>query len=460
MRAYDIILKKRNGKALDAAEIEGLVGGFVGGSIPDYQMAAFLMAVYFRGMSPEETATLTGAMVASGATLDLGPLAARTVDKHSSGGVGDKTSLVLVPLVASAGVPVPKLSGRGLGHTGGTLDKLESIPGFRTALDETEFVAQIEQIGCAIAGQSARLVPADAKLYALRDVTATVDSVPLIAASIMSKKIAAGAAAILLDVKCGRGAFMHTEREARALAEAMVAIGRAVGRRTVALISAMDHPLGRAVGNALEVAEAVATLRGEGPADLEELCLTLGGWMLVLGGNAPSPEEGAAELRRRLGSGEAMVKFSAMVEAQGGDVAAVWDPTRLPRAAVQVAVPSPASGTVMGIDAAAIGLAAMRLGAGRVTKDDTIDPAVGVVLERSVGAPVEAGESLAVVHAQTTGAAARAAAEVAAAFTIGANVAAARPLILEVVEADSLAPSRGAARPRRAKTNRVGGKNG
>lgn len=460
MRAYDIILKKRNGKALNATEIEGLVSGFVGGSIPDYQMAAFLMAVYFRGMSPEETAVLTGAMVASGATLDLGPLGARTVDKHSSGGVGDKTSLVLVPLVASAGVPVPKLSGRGLGHTGGTLDKLESIPGFRTALDEAEFIAQIEQIGCAIAGQSARLVPADAKLYALRDVTATVDSVPLIAASIMSKKIAAGAAAILLDVKCGRGAFMHTEREARALAEAMVAIGRAVGRRAVAVISAMDHPLGRAVGNALEVAEAVATLRGEGPADLEELCLTLGGWMLVLGGKAPSPEEGAAELRRCLVSGDAMVRFSTMVEAQGGDVAAVWDPARLPRAALCVPVPSPASGVVTGIDGAAIGLAAMRLGAGRATKGDVIDPAVGVVLERSVGAPVEAGESLAVVHAQTAGAAEGAIAEVAAAYTIGAKVPAPRPLVLQVIEADSIASSKAPGRPRRAKTDRMGGKNG
>ncbi|MGQ0548840.1 MAG: thymidine phosphorylase [Armatimonadota bacterium] len=460
MRAYDIILKKRNGGTLDAAEIEGLIGGFVDGTIPDYQMAAFLMAVYFRGMSPEETTALTSAMVASGATLDLGPLAARTVDKHSSGGVGDKTSLVLVPLVASAGVPVPKLSGRGLGHTGGTLDKLESIPGFRTALDEAEFIAQIEQIGCAIAGQTARLVPADAKLYALRDVTATVDSIPLIAASIMSKKLAAGAGAILLDVKCGRGAFMHSEAQARALAEAMVAIGRALGRRTLAVISAMEHPLGRAVGNALEVAEAVATLRGEGPKDLEDLCLTLGGWMLVLGDKARSAEDGAVELRRRLRSGEAMVKFSTMVEAQGGDVAAVWDPSRLPRAAVRVPVPSPASGVVTGIDGAAVGMAAMRLGAGRATKGDAIDSAVGVVLERSLGAVVEVGESLAVVHAQTASAAERAASEVAAAYTIGAKAPPARPLILDAVGAEAVAPSKATARPRRgqAKTERTGGR--
>ncbi len=459
MRPYDIILRKRDGGSLEPEEIKTLVSGFVDGAVPDYQMAAFLMATYFRGMSSEETVALTDAMVASGATLDLGTLAARTVDKHSSGGVGDKTSLVLVPLVAAAGVPVPKLSGRGLGHTGGTLDKLESIPGFRTALDDNEFISQIEQIGCAIAGQSARLVPADAKIYALRDVTATVDSIPLIAASIMSKKLAAGAAAILLDVKCGRGAFMHTRAEARTLAETMVAIGRAMNKRTLAVISAMDQPLGRAVGNALEVAEAIAALRGEGPEDVEELCLTLGGWMLVLGGKTPSAADGAAELRGLVRSGEAMVKFSAMVEAQGGDVAAVWDPARLPRAAVQMPAPSPASGIVAAIDGAAIGLAAMRLGAGRSKKGDLIDPAVGVVLERAVGAEVQAGESLATVHAQTRGAAERAAAEVAAAYAIGAKAPAVRPLILEVVEADGIAPSKGPAKPRRAKTDRAGGRN-
>ncbi|MBI3998023.1 MAG: pyrimidine-nucleoside phosphorylase [Armatimonadetes bacterium] len=433
MRPYDLILKKRNGGALAADEIEALMRGFTDGAVPDYQMAAFLMAVYFRGMTPEETAALTMAMVRSGATLDLGPLAARTVDKHSSGGVGDKTSLVLVPLVAASGVPVPKLSGRGLGHTGGTLDKLESIPGFRTALSEAEFIGQVERVGCAIAGQSAKLVPADARLYALRDVTATVDSVPLIAASIMSKKIAAGAASIVLDVKCGRGAFMKTEEEARVLARAMVDIGRSVGRRTVAVISGMDHPLGRAVGNAREVQEAIDTLSGRGPADLESLCLALGGWMLTLGGKAASPEAGAEMLRERLRSGAALAKFAEMVAAQGGDAEVARDPGRLPQAPVQVPVPSPASGVVVGIDGHAVGLAVMRLGAGRARKEDAVDPAVGVVLERTVGARVQASDALAVVHARSAEAAEQAAAEVVAAYTVGDTAPPEEPLIRGIV---------------------------
>lgn len=434
MRPYDLILKKRDGGALADAEIEALVRGFVDGSVPDYQMAAFLMAVYFRGMTAVETAALTMAMVRSGETLDLGPLAARAVDKHSSGGVGDKTSLVLVPLVASAGVPVPKLSGRGLGHTGGTLDKLESIPGFRTGLSRLEFLAQVERIGCAIAGQSATLVPADAKIYALRDVTATVDSRPLIAASIMSKKIAVGAGAILLDVKCGRGAFMKTPVDARALAEAMVGIGRAVGRRTVAAISGMDQPLGRAVGNALEVSEAIATLRGEGPPELEALCLALGGWMLVLGKRAASPDEGAAELRRRLRSGDALSKFASMVAAQGGDASVIDHPEHLAQAPVRLPVPAPAAGVITAIDATAIGLAAMRLGAGRAKKGDPIDPAVGIVLSQPAGASVRAGDPLATVHARTEEAGTAAAREVAAVITIGGATPPVQPVILDVVE--------------------------
>ncbi len=433
MRAYDLIQKKRDGAALSAGEIAWLVDGFVEGSVPDYQMAAFLMAVYFRGMTPEETAALTWAMVRSGKTLDLGPLAGRAVDKHSSGGVGDKTSLVLVPLVASAGVPVPKLSGRGLGHTGGTLDKLEAIPGFSTALSEAAFVEQVERIGCAIAGQSAALVPADARLYALRDVTATVDSVPLIASSIMSKKLAAGSSAILLDVKCGRGAFMKTEADARILAEAMVAIGRASSRRTAAVISAMDHPLGRAVGNALEVAEAIATLRGEGPQDLEKLCLVLGGWMLVLGGRAASPEEGSEELLRRLRSGDALRKFEALIRAQGGDPRVVADPGRLPSAPCRLPVPAPASGVVAGIDAEAIGLAAMQLGAGRARKGEAVDPAVGVVIERSAGVAVKAGEHLATIHARSEEAGLAAARQVAAAFAIAESAPVEAPVIRGVI---------------------------
>jgi pyrimidine-nucleoside phosphorylase len=433
MRPYDIIVKTRDGHALEAAEIEALILGFVSGAVPDYQVAAWLMAVYFKGMTPDETAALTTAMVRSGGTLDLGPLAARAVDKHSSGGVGDKTTLVVVPLVASAGVVVPKLSGRGLGHTGGTLDKLESIPGFRTALSEGDFIAQVGRIGCAIAGHSDRLVPADAKLYALRDVTGTVDSMPLIASSIMSKKIAAGSGTILLDVKCGRGAFMKTEAEARVLAQTMVDIGRRVGRRTVAVLSAMDQPLGRAVGNALEVQEAVETLHGQGPADFEALCLTLGGWMLVLGGKARSPEEGTDELRRRLRDGDGLAKFEDLVRAQGGDPEVIRDPDRLPRAPVRAPVPAPASGTVMGIDGQAIGLATMRLGAGRAKKGDAIDPAVGLVLVRKVGERSRRGDPLAIVHARTDEAAGAAAGEVLAAYTIGEGTPAPSRLILDVI---------------------------
>ncbi len=434
MRPYDLILKKRDGGELADAEIEALVRGFVDGSVPDYQMAALLMAVYFRGMTPVETAALTMAMVRSGETLDLGPLAARAVDKHSTGGVGDKTSLVLVPLVASAGVPVPKLSGRGLGHTGGTLDKLESIPGYRTSLSAAEFIAQVERIGCAIAGQSPTLVPADAKIYALRDVVAAVDSMPLIAASIMSKKIASGASAILLDVKCGRGAFMKTAAAARTLAEAMVGIGRAVGRRTVAVISGMDQPLGRTVGNALEVSEAIATLRGEGPPELEALCLALGGWMLVLGKRVASPDAGAAELQQRLRSGDGLTKFAEMVQAQGGDPGVIEHPDRLPQAPVRLPVPAPASGVITAIDATAIGLAAMRLGAGRAKKGDPIDPAVGVVLAQPVGASVRAGDPLATVHARSEEAGTAAAREVAAAVTIGETPPPVGPVVLDVIE--------------------------
>ena len=433
IRPYDLIVKKRDGGELASAEIEALIAGFARGDIPDYQMAAFLMAVYFRGMTPGETAALTTAMAHSGEMLDLGSLAARAVDKHSSGGVGDKISLVLVPLVASAGVPVPKLSGRGLGHTGGTLDKLESIPGFRTDLSQAEFLAQVERIGCAIAGQSAALVPADAKLYALRDATATVDSLPLIASSIMSKKLAAGAGAILLDVKCGRGAFMRTGADARALAEAMVAIGRAAGRRTAAVISGMDAPLGRAVGNALEVREAIAALRGEGPPDLEALCLTLGGWMLVLGERARTPEDGAVEVKRRLVSGDGLAKLAEMIRAQGGDGRVTEEPNRLPEAPVRLPVPAAASGFVAAIDAAAIGLAAMRLGAGRAKKGDPIDPGVGVVLERPVGSPVRGGESMATVHARDASAGEAAAAEIAAAFAISETAPSLPPLIRGVV---------------------------
>jgi len=397
VRAYEIILKKRNGLALTGAEIDYLIKGYVAGLVPDYQMAAFAMAVYFQGMSREETLALTMAMVQSGETVSLADIPGIKVDKHSTGGVGDTTTLVLVPLVAAAGVPVAKMSGRGLGHTGGTLDKLESIPGFRTDLSREELADQVRRIGAAVAGQTANLVPADKALYALRDVTATVDSLPLIASSIMSKKLAAGADAIVLDVKCGDGAFMKNLDDALALARAMVEIGRGAGRETVAILSAMEQPLGRAVGNALEVEEAIKTLRGEGPADLEELCLVLGGQMLCLAGKVPDPARGSELLKGLLG-GAALNKFKELIAAQHGDARVADDPSLLPQAPVRLELPSPAAGFVQRIRAESIGRSAMLLGAGRETKEDAIDPAAGIVLLKKAGDAVKAGEPLAVLH--------------------------------------------------------------
>src|SRR5574341_227893 len=341
VRAYDLIQKKRDCGTLTADELSYLLVGFVQGRIPDYQMSAFLMAVFFRGMDPHETAELTRAMVRSGETLDLSRIRGTKVDKHSTGGVGDKTSLILIPLVAACGAPVAKLSGRGLGHTGGTIDKLESIPGFHTALGAEQFIEQVNRIGCAIAGQTANLVPADKKLYALRDVTATVDSVPLIASSVMSKKIAGGSDAIVLDVKSGSGAFMKTLDAARSLARTMVAIGTEVGRHTTAVISDMTQPLGLAIGNALEVREAIATLAGGGPEDLRELCLALGSHMLVLAGVTPTLEAARARLAAALAGGTARRKFAEMVRAQGGDASIVEEPDRLPAASIREVVTAP-----------------------------------------------------------------------------------------------------------------------
>lgn len=433
MRAYDLIQKKRDGGALTAAELAFLLDGFVHGRVPDYQMSAFLMAVFFRGMTRRETADFTLAMVRSGQTLDLSGIRGRKVDKHSTGGVGDKTSLVLIPLVAACGAPVAKLSGRGLGHTGGTIDKLESIPGFRTALGAEEFTAQVNRIGCAIAGQTADLVPADKKLYALRDVTATVDSVPLIAGSVMSKKIAGGSDAIVLDVKAGSGAFMKTLDAARELARTMVDIGSEVGRRTVAVISDMAQPLGRAVGNALEVREAIETLTGGGPEDLRELCFVLGVHMLVLAEVAPTLAAARERLVQALGRGEALRTFEEMVRAQGGDASVLEEPARLPTAPAIAQVPAPAEGFVAAIDAEAVGIAAMTLGAGRAAKDDVIDPAVGVVLRKKVGDPVRRGDPLADVHARDWKQAEGAVAGVAAAYTVAAQPPARRALVHEVI---------------------------
>jgi len=398
MRAVDLIIKKRDGQALTPEELEFFIMGFVRGDIPDYQVAAWAMAVYFQGMTLEETAALTMIMARSGEMLDLSPVAPKAVDKHSTGGVGDKTSLVVVPLVAAAGLPVAKMSGRGLGFTGGTLDKLEAIPGLRTQLTIDEFLDQVRRVGCVIAGQTADLAPADGKLYALRDVTGTVPSIPLIASSIMSKKIAAGAHNIVLDVKVGLGAFMTTLDKARTLAEWMVEIARRVGRRAVALLADMNQPLGQKVGNALEVQEAIATLQGHGPQDFLEHSLEVAAYMLYLGDVVASPEEGKTLARAVLDSAAAWEKFKAMVEAQGGDVRAVEDPTRLPRAPYVRVVLADRTGYLARVHARKVGEVVMRLGAGRAKKGDPVDPAVGVEVHKKVGDKVEKGEPLFTIH--------------------------------------------------------------
>lgn len=399
MRMVDLIQKKRDGGTLTDPEIRWMIQGYTDGTIPDYQMSAFAMAVYYKGMTEEECAGLTMAMVASGDCVDLSGIAGIKVDKHSTGGVGDTTTLVVAPLVASVGVPVAKMSGRGLGHTGGTIDKLESVPGFHTEMDQAEFCGLVNRNKIAIAGQSGNLVPADKQFYGLRDVTATVDSIPLIASSIMSKKIASGADAIVLDVKVGSGAFMKGIGEARELARCMVNIGSRVGRTTVAVLSDMSQPLGCAVGNALEVREAIATLRGEGPPDLYELCLALGSRMVLLAEKAGSLEEAHAMLEQSIRSGLAAESLKTMLRSQGGDDRVVEEPDRLPSAKYRIEVPSPAGGTVSAIAADRIGTAAMLLGAGRTTKESEIDLGVGIVLRKKIGDPVSQGESLATLHA-------------------------------------------------------------
>ncbi len=399
MRAYDVILKKRSGRPLSGAEIGYLVDGYVSGRVPDYQMAAFAMAVFFQGMSEAETLAFTRSMVNSGRKIVLDHIPGIKVDKHSTGGVGDTTTLVLAPLVAAAGLPVVKLAGRGLGHTGGTLDKLESITGFNVDLSAEGVLEAANKTGVVVASQGPDLVPADKKLYALRDVTATVDSIPLIAASIMAKKLAAGADAVILDVKMGTGAFMKGKEEAFALARSMVSIGRGAGRKTTAVISRMDQPLGRAVGNALEVKEAVYTLRGEGPPDLEELCLALGGWMLYNGGKAEHPGRGGEILKRLIENGSALAKFKDLVKSQGGEQRIVEDLSLLPTAGKIIEVKTGRGGYIGGLDALKIGSAAVCLGAGREKIDDSIEPAAGIILKKKTGDPVQAGEILALVHA-------------------------------------------------------------
>ncbi len=399
MRAYDLILKKRNGREFSPEEIVYLVDGYAGGNIPDYQMAALAMAIYFRGMTETETLHMTYAMMRSGETLSLEHIPGIKVDKHSTGGVGDTTTLVLAPLVAAAGVPVVKLAGRSLGHTGGTVDKFESIPGFRCNLDAAEMREAVRRVGVVVTGQSGSLVPADQKLYALRDATATVDSLPLIAASIMSKKLAAGADALVLDVKAGDGALLKETERAFRLARIMVQIGLSAGRETVALISAMEQPLGRAVGNALEVAEAIETLKGRGPEDLERLCLALGGEMLCLAGAAATAEEGRLKLDHLLHSGAALKKFGALIHSQGGDPSILENSAGLPRAPRRIRLQSKKHGFVQTVTAAAIGRAAMLLGAGRETKEAPVDPGAGVVLLKKKGDMVQPGQVLAELYA-------------------------------------------------------------
>jgi len=430
VHAAELIRRKRDGERLAAAELAELVLEYSRGSVPDYQMAAFCMAVFFRGLDGPETFALTDAMIRSGETIDLGAAIGRkAVDKHSTGGVGDKTSLAVGPIVAACGVPFGKMSGRGLGHTGGTLDKLEAIPGFRVELTTEEFLQQVREVGLAIIGQSADLVPADKLLYGLRDVTATVDNVSLIAASIMSKKIAAGADAIVLDVKVGDGAFMKTLEAARELAQLMLELGRHAGRDVACVLTDMDQPLGHAVGNALEIRETVATLEGNGPADFTELVLSASAHLLSFSDLGLNEATGRERAAAAVEDGSALATYERWIAAQGGDPSG----DALPTARVVREVKAPRSGVVERIGAVDIGMAALRLGAGRRTKADEIDHAVGVICVKKRGDAVAADESLAEVHAQDETAAARACDEVLAAYVIGDNAPAERPIVLETI---------------------------
>ncbi len=440
MRAVDIIRKKRDGQALNPAEIEAFVSAATAHAWPDYQIAALLMAIVLRGMGRKETAALTAAMVQSGIKLDLSDLPGPKVDKHSTGGVGDKTSLIAGPLAAACGVMVPMMSGRGLGHTGGTLDKLEAIPGFCATLSLKEFRTALSKVGCAMVGQTAEIAPADKVLYALRDVTATVESVPLISASIMSKKIAEGIDGLVLDVKCGKGAFMKTIEEARTLADSLVSIGVANGVRTLALITAMDAPLGRAVGNALEVIEAIETLKGKGPADVESLSFTLAARMVRLGGGAETEKEAEKKVRDALESGRGLEKLRQVIEQQRGDPRVIDDYSLLPSAPERNTVVAEKTGYLVGLDAELIGRAAMVLGAGRDKVEDAVDPGVGIVLHAKVGDRVQWGQPLVELHYGETGRLAEAQELVLRAVKIVAKQPATHKLVLEVIAARQRAP--------------------
>lgn len=399
MRMYDLIMKKRNGNILSKEEITFMIEEYTKGNVPDYQMSAMMMAIYFQGMNEEETLALTMAMAHSGDMLDLSAINGVKVDKHSTGGVGDKTSLALTPMVAALGVPVAKMSGRGLGHTGGTIDKLESFDGFSTGITTEEFIHNVNTIGIAIMGQTADLAPADKKLYALRDVTATVDNMSLIASSIMSKKLAAGADAIVLDVKTGSGAFMKKEEDSFALAKEMVKLGNGAGRNTTAIVSDMDQPLGFAVGNSLEVKEAIDTLNGHGPEDFVDLCLTLGSYMVVAAGKADSVEQARTMLEGTIADGSALKKLAEFITAQGGNGEMVFHPELLPKASIQEEILSPKTGYIERIVCDEIGICSLILGGGRETKESDIDLAVGLVLHKKVGDAIKEGEALATIHA-------------------------------------------------------------
>lgn len=401
MRMYDLIVKKKKGLSLSAEEIDFMVQGYTKGEIPDYQMSAMMMAICFMGMDDEETLNLTMSMVHSGDMLDLSKIAGVKVDKHSTGGVGDKTSLALTPMVAACGVKIAKMSGRGLGHTGGTIDKLESFPGFNTSISEEEFINNVNNIGLSIMGQTADLAPADKKLYALRDVTATVENMSLIASSIMSKKLAAGADAIVLDVKTGSGAFMKNLEDAKGLAKKMYDIGNGAGRKTIALITNMDQPLGNKVGNALEVIEAIETLKGEGPEDFTELCMSLGSAMLVSGGLAKDYSEGRSMLKDSIESGKALDKLAEFVNAQGGDSSYVYHPEKFVLAKDKVEVKAPVSGYISHIVCDEVGICSLILGGGRETKDSEIDLSVGIDLTAKVGSYVNAGDTIAYVYSNS-----------------------------------------------------------
>ena len=431
----ELIAKKRDGGALTTEEIGFMIDGYVRGEIPDYQMSAMCMAILFSGMDDREILDLTMSMMHSGETLDLSPIRGVKADKHSTGGVGDKTSLVLCPMVAACGVKIAKMSGRGLGHTGGTIDKLESFPGFVTGISEERFFENVNRIGIAIAGQTAEVCPADKKLYALRDVTGTVPSIPLIVSSIMSKKLAAGADVIVLDVKCGSGAFMKTPEQARELAEGLTRVGKLAGRKCAAVITDMDEPLGFAVGNALEVREAIDVLAGRTAAgELKSLCLTLGANMLTLSGLAADETEARAKLEATIADGSALRKLAEMVEAQGGDSRAVYDFSLLPDAAFKREVPSQEGGYIAHIEADDVGLVSMHLGGGRVTKESAIDLSVGVVLHKKVGDLVEPGESLATIHASSEEKAARAEELLRACYTLSPYPVEKAPFIKNIVK--------------------------